>query len=90
MASGLHFRFASELSSVATKSQGLTDGQHLGGIHSGCGLSGLIWLLYKVIMNFIDTDIQHDAVLVTGTLTLVLVGLSALSAFPWIRNNHHK
>ncbi|KAF8630064.1 hypothetical protein AX15_003123 [Amanita polypyramis BW_CC] len=63
--------------------------QHLGGIHSGCALSGLFWLLYKVIMNFIDTDIQHDAVLVTGTLTLVLVGLSALSAFPWVRNNHH-
>ncbi|KAK2460547.1 hypothetical protein APHAL10511_007017 [Amanita phalloides] len=63
--------------------------QHLGGIHSGCGISGLIWLLYKVIINFINTDIQHDAVLVTGTVTLVLVGLTALSAFPWIRNNHH-
>ncbi|PFH52373.1 hypothetical protein AMATHDRAFT_139898 [Amanita thiersii Skay4041] len=63
--------------------------QHLGGIHSGCALSGLVWLLYKVIMNFIDTRIQHPAVLVMGMITLTIVGLSALSAFPWIRNNHH-
>ncbi|KAF8737706.1 hypothetical protein AX14_012476 [Amanita brunnescens Koide BX004] len=63
--------------------------QHLGGIHSGCGLSGLIWLLYKIIVDFIDADVQHDAVLVMGTITLVLVALCALAAFPWVRNNHH-
>ncbi|KAF8633735.1 hypothetical protein AX17_004391 [Amanita inopinata Kibby_2008] len=63
--------------------------QHLGGIHSGCALSGLVWLLYKVIMNYIDVKIQHPAVLVMGTITLCIVGLGALSAFPWVRNNHH-
>lgn len=63
--------------------------QHLGGIHSGCALSGLIWLLYKVSMNFTHTNLNHDAVLVMGIVTLLVVGLCALSAFPWVRNNHH-
>ncbi len=85
----MHLRFTSECS-FNLYHAGVDHEQHLGGIHSGCGVSGLIWLLYKVIMNFIDTDVQHDAVLVMGTITLVLVGLTALAAFPWIRNNHHK
>ena len=64
--------------------------KHLGGIHSGCAVSGLLWLLYKVVKIFMNKESQHDAVLVTGFFTLVTVGLSALSAFPWIRNNYHK
>ncbi|KAF8628654.1 hypothetical protein AX15_003785 [Amanita polypyramis BW_CC] len=63
--------------------------QHLGGIHSGSAVSGLIWLVYKVVKNFMEKEIQHDAILVTGIFTLFIVGFSALSAFPWIRNNHH-
>ncbi|TFK72520.1 hypothetical protein BDN72DRAFT_836089, partial [Pluteus cervinus] len=63
--------------------------QHLGGIHSGCALSGVIWLLYKVIMNFIHQDLNHDAVLVMGVVTNLAVMISALSAFPWVRNTHH-
>ncbi|KAF8638501.1 hypothetical protein AX16_010484 [Volvariella volvacea WC 439] len=63
--------------------------QHLGGIHSGCALSGVIWLLYKVVMNFLSTDVTHDAVLVMGVVTNIAVMISALSAFPWVRNTHH-
>jgi hypothetical protein len=64
--------------------------QHLGGIHSGCALSGVFWLLFKVINNFRHHDMNHNAILVMGVVTNVAVFISALSAFPWVRNNHHK
>ncbi|KAG5639607.1 hypothetical protein H0H81_010809 [Sphagnurus paluster] len=63
--------------------------QHLGGIHSGCALSGVLWLLFKVIYNFLHADITHDSVLILGFLTNFLVTISALSAIPWVRNSHH-
>ncbi|KAF9050714.1 hypothetical protein BDZ89DRAFT_1098750 [Hymenopellis radicata] len=63
--------------------------QHLGGIHSGCALSGCLWLLLKVINMFRTLDVQHDAVLVLGVVTNLAVMISALSAFPWVRNTHH-
>lgn len=64
--------------------------QHLGGIHSGCALSGVAWLLFKVVWNFRHMKVSHDAVLIMGVFTNVAVMVSALSAFPWVRNNHHK
>ncbi|KAJ7702714.1 hypothetical protein B0H17DRAFT_1167086 [Mycena rosella] len=63
--------------------------QHLGGIHSGCAISGLLWLLFKVVHNFFNRDINHDAILIMGVVTNVAVIISALSAFPWVRNTHH-
>jgi hypothetical protein len=64
--------------------------QHLGGIHSGCALSGVLWLLFKVVYNFRHLDVNHDAILIMGVITNVAVIISALSAFPWVRNTHHK
>ncbi|KAK0450670.1 hypothetical protein EV421DRAFT_1703900 [Armillaria borealis] len=63
--------------------------QHLGGIHSGCALSGCIWLLFKVVTMFRTLNVQHDAVLIMGVVTNTAVIISALSAFPWVRNTHH-
>ncbi|KIK59691.1 hypothetical protein GYMLUDRAFT_651800 [Collybiopsis luxurians FD-317 M1] len=63
--------------------------QHLGGIHSGCALSGVLWLLLKVVNAFRTLQVQHDAVLIMGVVTNVAVMISALSAFPWVRNTHH-
>ncbi|RDB24296.1 hypothetical protein Hypma_008792 [Hypsizygus marmoreus] len=63
--------------------------QHLGGIHSGCALSGVIWLLFKVVMNFRHLDVNHDSILILGVVTNIAVMVSALSAFPWVRNTHH-
>jgi hypothetical protein len=64
--------------------------QHLGGIHSGCALSGTAWILLKVVNNFRHHSVNPDAILVVGTLTNIALIISALSAFPWIRNTHHK
>ncbi|KDQ13821.1 hypothetical protein BOTBODRAFT_133065 [Botryobasidium botryosum FD-172 SS1] len=63
--------------------------QHVGGIHSGCALSGLGWLIYKVVEIIIHGKINHRAVIVTGVITNVAVIISVISAFPWIRNQHH-
>ncbi|KAF8967953.1 hypothetical protein BDZ97DRAFT_1655773 [Flammula alnicola] len=63
--------------------------QHLGGIHSGCATSGFLWLIFRVATILIHHKNNHDAVLVMGVLTNVIVGGSIASAFPWVRNTHH-
>ncbi|CAK7236088.1 hypothetical protein SCUCBS95973_009487 [Sporothrix curviconia] len=63
--------------------------QHVGGIHSGCALSGAGWLLFKVVDIVLHRAVQPDAVIATGIITNVCVLISILSAFPWVRNNHH-
>ncbi|KZV83649.1 hypothetical protein EXIGLDRAFT_307079 [Exidia glandulosa HHB12029] len=63
--------------------------QHLGGVHSGCAVSAVAWLLYKVVEMFINHRVQHLAILVTGVLTNLAVFISIASALPWVRNNHH-
>ncbi|KAH9977208.1 hypothetical protein BGW80DRAFT_1456530 [Lactifluus volemus] len=63
--------------------------QHLGGIHSGCALSGVLWLIFKIVNNFRHHSINPNAIIIIGTITNIAVIISALSAIPWIRNNHH-
>ncbi|KAI0262918.1 hypothetical protein BC834DRAFT_971733 [Gloeopeniophorella convolvens] len=63
--------------------------QHLGGIHSGCALSGVCWLIVKVVNNFRHHAANHDSILIIGTITNIAVIISAISAFPWVRNTHH-
>ncbi|KAG4443411.1 hypothetical protein IFR05_001090 [Cadophora sp. M221] len=61
--------------------------QHLGGVHSGCALSGTAWLVYDIV-----TIIQHHThltVIVMGILTCTFMAICIASAFPWVRNNHH-
>lgn len=49
-----------------------------------------MWLLYKVVLIFIDAAKYHPAILVFGLLTNIAIGISIASALPWIRNAHHK
>jgi hypothetical protein len=63
--------------------------QHLGGIHSGCASSGFVWLIFRVVLIFIDHKDNHDAVLIMGVITNLAVSISIASAFPWVRNTHH-
>ena len=64
--------------------------QHLGGIHSGCATSGFLWLIYRVVMILVHRKWNHDSVIAVGVITNVIVGISVASAFPWVRNTHHK
>ncbi|OAL44904.1 hypothetical protein IQ07DRAFT_520872 [Pyrenochaeta sp. DS3sAY3a] len=63
--------------------------QHLGGIHSGCALSGAAWLVYKVVDIIRYRAIQSKAVIASGIVTNVFIIISVLSAFPWVRNTYH-
>lgn len=64
--------------------------QHLGGIHSGCALSGVGWLILKVVTVYRHRHIEHTSILVVGLLTNLAVVITALAAMPWVRNTHHK
>ncbi|KAI0629044.1 hypothetical protein C8Q77DRAFT_1237765 [Trametes polyzona] len=63
--------------------------QSLGGIHSGCAASGSAWLVFRVVLIFIDHKDNHDAVLIAGVITNIAVCISIASAFPWVRETHH-
>ncbi|AEO60343.1 hypothetical protein MYCTH_2068307 [Thermothelomyces thermophilus ATCC 42464] len=59
--------------------------QHVGGIHSGCAISGAAWLVFKIVDIIKYRTVQHTSVIVTGIITNLAVIISVLSAFPWIR-----
>ncbi|KAI9433999.1 hypothetical protein H4582DRAFT_2081671 [Lactarius indigo] len=60
-----------------------------GGIHSGCALSGIGWFTLKVVNNFRHHSVNHNYILVIGTITNISAIVTAMSAFPWVRNTHH-
>lgn len=43
------------------------------------------WLVYKCVDVILNHNIQHAAVIATGVITNVLVIISIISAFPWVR-----
>ena len=43
------------------------------------------WLLFKIVDIIRHRAVQHGAVIATGIITNVLVIISVLSAFPWVR-----
>ena len=49
-----------------------------------------MWLTYKVVLTFENHVNEHNAILTLGLLTNVAVVLTAIAAFPWVRNTHHK
>lgn len=64
--------------------------QHLGGIHSGCATSGCLWLIYRMVQLITDHRNNSDVVLAMGVVTNAAVLISIASAFPWVREAHHK
>ncbi|KAJ8761079.1 hypothetical protein K2173_000758 [Erythroxylum novogranatense] len=63
--------------------------QSLGGIHSGCGVSSVIWLTYALVLALKDTEnISPEIIAVTSSI-LSLLFVSSLSAFPLVRHLHH-
>jgi len=49
-----------------------------------------MWLIFKAVIIFIDAAQYHPAILAFGLLTNVAIGISVISALPWIRDAHHK
>ncbi|PCH38375.1 hypothetical protein WOLCODRAFT_97002 [Wolfiporia cocos MD-104 SS10] len=63
--------------------------QHLGGIHSGCAISGIIWLTLRVVDVFRTHATQNKAIMAFGICTNVAMVITAVAGFPWVRNTHH-
>ncbi|KAG5657955.1 hypothetical protein KAF25_006906 [Fusarium avenaceum] len=54
---------------------------------SSCDVNS--WLILKIIYMIRHRKMQHSSVIATGVVTSTLICVSIISAFPWIRNNHH-
>ncbi|KAL3741739.1 hypothetical protein ACJRO7_017240 [Eucalyptus globulus] len=56
--------------------------QSLGGIHSGCGVSSLAWLVYALVLTLKDRDNTSPEIIGVAIAILALIALSSLAAFP--------
>ncbi|KAB5588953.1 Palmitoyltransferase AKR1 [Ceratobasidium theobromae] len=63
--------------------------QHLGGIHSGCSVSAVGWLIYNLVNLFRDRKDIAVGVLAMSVVVLTIVTFVCISAIPWVRNTHH-
>ncbi|KAF8411029.1 hypothetical protein HHK36_003568 [Tetracentron sinense] len=63
--------------------------QCLGGVHSGCGVSSIIWLIYALILTVKDRDNSSPEIIGVASAILSLICLSSLAAFPLVRHLHH-
>lgn len=63
--------------------------QSLGGIHSGCGVSSIAWLIYAIVLTLRDKENTSPEIIVVASTILGLLCLSSLAAFPLVRHLHH-
>ncbi|KAK9152973.1 hypothetical protein Sjap_000453 [Stephania japonica] len=63
--------------------------QSLGGIHSGCGVSSIAWLVYAIVLTLKDRANTSNGIIAVAAAILVLLCLSSLAAFPLVRHLHH-
>ncbi|CAH8284252.1 unnamed protein product [Eruca vesicaria subsp. sativa] len=63
--------------------------QSLGGIHSGCGISSIVWLIYSLVLTLKDRDNTSTAIIAVASAILFLLCLTSLAAFPLVRHLHH-
>ncbi|KAL3519939.1 hypothetical protein ACH5RR_018088 [Cinchona calisaya] len=63
--------------------------QSLGGIHSGCGISSIAWLIYALVLTLKDRENTSSEIIGVASTILALIFLSSLAAFPLIRHLHH-
>ncbi|CAN1149968.1 Adenylate-forming reductase 03009 [Linum perenne] len=63
--------------------------QSLGGVHSGCGVSSVAWLIYSLVLGLKDMTSTTPKIVVVASVILSLVSLSCLVAFPLVRHLSH-
>ncbi|XP_047057180.1 adenylate-forming reductase 06235-like [Lolium rigidum] len=63
--------------------------QSLGGVHSGCGVSSLAWLVYALVRALEDNQVTPREIMGVASAILALLALSCLAAFPLVRHLHH-
>ncbi|OIW03390.1 hypothetical protein TanjilG_31837 [Lupinus angustifolius] len=63
--------------------------QSVGGIHSGCGVSSIAWLVYSLILTLNNKEETSTEIIGVAFTILSLISLSSLAAFPLVRHLHH-
>ncbi|KAK7272406.1 hypothetical protein RJT34_28985 [Clitoria ternatea] len=63
--------------------------QSLGGIHSGCGVSSIAWLVYSLVLTLGNREKTSSEIIGVACSILLLILLSSLAAFPLVRHLHH-
>ncbi|KAJ7514686.1 hypothetical protein O6H91_23G055400 [Diphasiastrum complanatum] len=63
--------------------------QSVGGIHSGCGVSSVMWLVFAIEETLRHRNENSKAILAIAFAILVLLLISCLAAFPLFRHIHH-
>ncbi|KAJ1417386.1 hypothetical protein SESBI_16653 [Sesbania bispinosa] len=63
--------------------------QSVGGIHSGCGVSAIAWLVYSLVLTLENKDETSSEIIGVAFTILSLISLSSLAAFPLVRHLHH-
>uniref|UniRef100_A0A7N0RFP0 Uncharacterized protein n=1 Tax=Kalanchoe fedtschenkoi TaxID=63787 RepID=A0A7N0RFP0_KALFE len=63
--------------------------QSLGGIHSGCGVSSVAWLVYALVLTLKNRADTSSEIIGVASAILGLLCLSCLAAFPLVRHLHH-
>ncbi|KAA0052631.1 hypothetical protein IC582_017839 [Cucumis melo] len=63
--------------------------QSLGGVHSGCGVSSIAWLVYSLVLTLTDPLKRSTPIIAVASAILALLCLSSLAAFPLVRHLHH-
>ncbi|KAI8525651.1 hypothetical protein RHMOL_Rhmol13G0247000 [Rhododendron molle] len=63
--------------------------QSLGGIHSGCGISSIAWLVYALVLTLRDTKNNSPEIIAVASTILFLLFLCSLATFPLVRHLHH-
>lgn len=63
--------------------------QSLGGIHSGCSVSSIAWLIYALILALNDRENTSPEIIALASIILGLLYLSSLAEFPLVWHLHH-
>lgn len=63
--------------------------QCIGGIHSGCGVSSVAWLVYALVLTVYHHESTSYEIIAVASVILALLCLSSLAAFPLVRHLHH-
>ena len=63
--------------------------QSHGGVHSGCGISSIAWLVYALVLTIKDRDNTLVEIIVVASTILSLLCMTSLGAFPLVRHLHH-
>lgn len=62
---------------------------HIGGLHSGCGISALAWLMIAWVDHLSNQHLYNEVILSSMFFSIFGVLVSCLGALPAVRKAHH-